>query len=134
MAGLYKHHQHQALTRKTHLVIHIDLAPRNIIQLPLQQFSLQRLEMIDEELPLDMIVFMQDDPRADPAKGRDMRLEVLVNILKGYLLAAEDILPDLGNAKTALVIGPFFAIQLDDMRIDEHLLDPRPIRVLVLLV
>src|SRR6266702_5920165 len=40
-----------------------------------------------------------------------------------------DILPDLGNAETAFIIGPLFPVELRNMRIDEYLFGTRLIRV-----
>src|ERR1700722_8086136 len=110
MAGIYREsldvtrRPGPASARKSHLIVYADLAFCNIVQLALQQFPLQRLQVIDEQFAFDMIVFVEDDTGGNSVIGLLVGLKVLVNGGQGYLLAAGDILQDLWHPQTAFVV------------------------------
>src|SRR5579863_593611 len=122
------------LAGETHFVVNTDLTPGDIIQFTLQQLPLQRLQVIDEQLALNMIILMQDDAGRDAIISLRTRFEGLIQEIQRHFFAAEYIFSDLRNAQTALIVRPLFPIDRNDMRIDKDLLDTRPVRILVLFI
>lgn len=81
---------------KAHFIIDRYLSLAYIIQLGLEQFPLQGFEVIDEQFSVDMVVFVLDNPRAQPKKRLLLRLKMLIHVRQGYLFRTEYVLPYLG--------------------------------------